>query len=69
MRGSAGEHSEAVGGLYDISNRERMGLTEFQAVEKMYKGVRELIKMEQNLEGNSKQNNQDDEEEDFEFED
>ena len=30
MRGSAGEHSEAKDGLYDISNRERMGLTEFQ---------------------------------------
>ena len=30
VRGSAGEHSEAVGGLYDVSNRERMGLTEFQ---------------------------------------
>ena len=32
VRGSAGEHSEAAGGLYDISNRERMGLTEFQAI-------------------------------------
>ena len=32
VRGSAGEHSEAVGGLYDISNRERMGLTEFQVL-------------------------------------
>uniref|UniRef100_A0A1I8F4J3 Arginine kinase n=1 Tax=Macrostomum lignano TaxID=282301 RepID=A0A1I8F4J3_9PLAT len=31
VRGSAGEHSEAVGGLYDISNKERMGLTEFEA--------------------------------------
>ncbi len=30
MRGSAGEHSEADGGMYDVSNRERMGLTEFQ---------------------------------------
>ena len=30
VRGSAGEHSEAKGGLYDVSNRERMGLTEFQ---------------------------------------
>ena len=58
MRGSAGEHSEAAGGLYDISNRERMGLTEFQvasaidpdfvleAVKKMYDGVAELIRME-----------------------
>ena len=51
VRGSAGEHSEAVGGLYDISNRERMGLTEFEAVKKMYDGVRELIRMESELWG------------------
>ena len=50
VRGSAGEHSEADGGKYDISNRERMGLTEFEAVKKMYDGVKELIRMEQELE-------------------
>jgi len=50
VRGSSGEHSEAVGGKYDISNRERMGVTEFEAVEKMYKGVAELISMEKELE-------------------
>lgn len=50
VRGSAGEHSEADGGKYDISNRERMGITEFQAVKKMYDGVAELIKMEMELE-------------------
>lgn len=50
VRGSAGEHSEAVGGLYDISNRERMGLTEFDAVNKMYTGIKELIAMEKELE-------------------
>jgi len=49
VRGSAGEHSEAKDGLYDISNRERMGLTEFQAVKKMYDGVKELIRMESEL--------------------
>ena len=37
VRGSAGEHSEAVGGLYDISNRERMGLTEFQVFRQIKK--------------------------------
>uniref|UniRef100_A0A1I8I6C1 Arginine kinase n=1 Tax=Macrostomum lignano TaxID=282301 RepID=A0A1I8I6C1_9PLAT len=52
VRGSAGEHSEAVGGLYDISNKERMGLTEFEAVGKMYRGIGELIKMEKELEAN-----------------
>ena len=34
VRGSAGEHSEAKGGLYDVSNRERMGLTEFEVINK-----------------------------------
>ena len=34
VRGSAGEHSEAKGGLYDVSNRERMGLTEFEVSNK-----------------------------------
>uniref|UniRef100_A0A1I8FNG2 Arginine kinase n=1 Tax=Macrostomum lignano TaxID=282301 RepID=A0A1I8FNG2_9PLAT len=38
------------GGLYDISNKERMGLTEFEAVGKMYRGIGELIKMEKELE-------------------
>ena len=50
VRGSSGEHSEAEGGKYDISNRDRMGVTEFEAVEKMYKGVAELIRMEKELE-------------------
>jgi len=50
VRGTAGEHSEAIGGKYDISNRERMGITEFAAVEKMYNGVQEMIKLEKELE-------------------
>ena len=49
VRGSSGEHSEAVGGLYDISNAERIGLTEYEAVNKMYQGVKELIEMEKEL--------------------
>lgn len=46
VRGSAGEHSEAVGGIYDISNKRRMGLTEYDAVKEMYDGIVELIKLE-----------------------
>ena len=46
VRGTRGEHSESEGGVYDISNKRRLGLTEFQAVEEMYKGVQELIKLE-----------------------
>jgi len=53
VRGSSGEHSEADGGKYDISNRERMGITEFEAVKKMYDGVAELIKMEKELEASA----------------
>merc|ERR1711972_399716 len=46
VRGTSGEHSEAVGGVYDISNKRRMGLTEYQAVKEMQDGVCEIIKRE-----------------------
>ncbi|XP_055528690.1 arginine kinase 1 isoform X1 [Wyeomyia smithii] len=49
VRGTRGEHSEAEGGIYDISNKRRMGLTEFQAVKEMYDGISELIKIEKSL--------------------
>lgn len=49
VRGTRGEHSEAEGGIYDISNKRRMGLTEYQAVKEMYDGISELIKIEQSL--------------------
>lgn len=49
VRGTRGEHSEAEGGIYDISNKRRMGLTEYQAVKEMYDGIAELIKMEKAL--------------------
>jgi len=46
VRGTAGEHSESVGGVYDISNIRRMGLTEYQAVKEMQDGILELIQIE-----------------------
>lgn len=46
VRGTAGEHSDSGGGIYDVSNKRRMGLTEFQAVKEIYDGVVELIKLE-----------------------
>ncbi|XP_050093332.1 arginine kinase isoform X2 [Anopheles aquasalis] len=49
VRGTRGEHSEAEGGIYDISNKRRMGLTEFQAVKEMYDGISEIIKIEASL--------------------
>ncbi|KAH8364710.1 hypothetical protein KR084_010285, partial [Drosophila pseudotakahashii] len=49
VRGTRGEHTEAEGGVYDISNKRRMGLTEFDAVKEMYDGITELIKLEKSL--------------------
>lgn len=49
VRGTRGEHTEAEGGIYDISNKRRMGLTEFQAVKEMHDGIAELIKIEKSL--------------------
>ena len=44
--GVHGEHSESQGGVYDISNRRRLGLTEWEAVNEMKNGVLEIIKAE-----------------------
>jgi len=49
VRGTRGEHTEAEGGVYDISNKRRLGLTEFQAVKEMQDGILELIKIEKSL--------------------
>jgi len=48
-RGIHGEHTESVGGVYDISNKRRLGLTEMQAIQEMRKGVEECIKKEASL--------------------
>lgn len=49
VRGTRGEHTESEGGVYDISNKRRMGLTEFQAVKEMQDGILEMIKIEKSL--------------------
>jgi protein-arginine kinase len=46
VRGIHGEHSDSKGGIYDISNKSRLGISEFEAVSQMYNGVKELIRME-----------------------
>ncbi|XP_041355018.1 arginine kinase Oct f 2-like isoform X2 [Gigantopelta aegis] len=51
-RGIHGEHTESVGGVYDISNKRRLGLTEFEAVQEMRKGVEAVITEEKKLAGN-----------------
>ena len=49
IRGIHGEHSESEGGVYDISNKRRLGVTEVQCVQDMYDGVVALIKEEKTL--------------------
>nr|ACO56119.1 arginine kinase [Ascaris suum] len=47
VRGIHGEHSESEGGVYDISNKARLGVSEYEAVKQMYDGVKELIRLEE----------------------
>jgi len=49
IRGVHGEHSESEGGVYDISNRRRLGVTEVECVQDMVDGVVELIATEKSL--------------------
>ena len=49
IRGIHGEHSESEGGVYDISNKRRLGVTEVQCVQDMYDGVVALIAEEKTL--------------------
>ncbi len=49
IRGIHGEHSESEGGVYDISNKRRLGVTEVECVQDMYDGVSALIEAEKNL--------------------
>jgi creatine kinase len=48
-RGSAGEHSPAVGAKFDVSNKQRLGFSERDLVQKMIDGVSEVIKLEEML--------------------
>jgi len=46
-RGIHGEHSEAEGGVWDISNKQRLGISEIDCITILYNGVMELLAMEQ----------------------
>merc|ERR1712150_53532 len=50
-RGSAGEHTAAVGGKWDISNKQRIGFSEVELVQKMIDGVTKIIEIEESLAG------------------
>ncbi len=45
-RGIHGEHSDSEGGIYDISNKRRLGVTEVESVQTLYDGLQELLKLE-----------------------
>lgn len=49
IRGVHGEHSESEGGVYDVSNKRRLGITEVQAVQDLIDGVAALIEEEKSL--------------------
>jgi len=49
IRGIHGEHSDSEDGIYDISNKRRLGVTEVECVQDMYDGVVALIKREKEL--------------------
>jgi creatine kinase/arginine kinase len=49
IRGTDGEHSLSREGIFDISNRRRLGISEVEAVQGMYDGIVELIETENRI--------------------
>ncbi len=49
IRGVHGEHSESSDGVYDSSNKRRLGVTEREIYEQLYNGVKKLIEIEKSL--------------------
>lgn len=47
VRGTGGEHTDSVEGVFDVSNKRRLGITEFDVVKEMCNGINEIIKMEE----------------------
>lgn len=50
IRGTGGEHTAIEDGVMDISNKRRLGITEFELVKGMQDGILELIRAEEELE-------------------
>jgi len=46
IRGIHGEHTETDDGIFDISNKRRLGRSEVELVQDMYNGVKALITAE-----------------------
>ena len=49
ISGIHGEHTESVGGVYDLSNKRRLGITELDAVKEMADGVKAILAKEASL--------------------
>ncbi len=49
IRGTDGEHSESQGGVYDLSNKRRLGISEVESALLMYHGVKRLLEEERLL--------------------
>jgi len=49
IRGQHGEHSDTSDGIFDISNRRRLGRSEKDLVQDMYDGVKDMISAELEL--------------------
>ena len=54
IRGIHGEHSETDDGVFDISNRRRLGRSEVDLVQDMYNGVKAMIVAEKALAAKAK---------------
>uniref|UniRef100_A0A674ALL8 creatine kinase n=1 Tax=Salmo trutta TaxID=8032 RepID=A0A674ALL8_SALTR len=50
-RGTGGVDTAAVGGVFDISNADRLGFSEVELVQMVVDGVKTLVEMEKRLEG------------------
>merc|ERR1711970_906442 len=53
-RGTGGVDTAAEGGVYDISNADRLGFSEVQLIQMVIDGVQFMIKMEKKLEAGEK---------------
>jgi arginine kinase len=53
-RGTHGENFEVKDGVFDISNIRRIGMSEFELIQEITKGIQELIETEQTFESKKK---------------
>merc|ERR1712125_76536 len=56
IRGVNGEHSESKGGIYDVSNKRRLGISEWIGVKDLINGCKELIESETKLQNEATEN-------------